>query len=768
MIREKGKLHRDGALNKTLPVLFVLLLSSTYVASSQRSSLQQLADWDFPRLNEIYMIEAYPSDVAMDKVKAGEIDTFVGAIRRDQVEELNASGWNISMNPGFHMCYLGINCRDATPNSSGVYSDYHGRTPGFELYPLNISAFRWALHLLIGDRKEALIKEGFMDPREYEPINVRLDTVVPPANKFWFSQDIPPVPYDPVEAYNVLTAAGFSNDTGYWVCPNGQEMRHMYVIELISLCPPPLIQDCVKIWNSFFGKMSDGMTDYFEWDPIDTITVGLDIIFGNRDFDIYYLGWLLTREPNYLFDLFHPSMDRSMDIEAEWGKQVNIVGLDYPPLNRLLYMLKYGEDPDTHRLITDINEMRQICYDAQWHLYNQTPYIPLYSRNYVNLYKPGLTSWVESSGYGSASHHLELPWTYCSIHWEGTPVGGSINWHVPGNVETFNPGIAKWSYEWTVLNRLYDSLIAVNPYTHEDMPWAALYWTMEPYINETENVPNGMVAKFWLRNDLYWHDGLHVTAQDVKWNWDFIKKMGETGHFTQLREVWSTYIKSKVIHDYLVEVYINTTGLWKVYNYAENALKFPKIIWEPFWNDPEGAEAFKPWDITYQDWTGNPPPADKPYLKCLIGTGPFWLDYWNEIDTAHLIKNVNYWVPPLTATANIQSPFLAPGKWMTVYIESVGHHVYNINVSTLLINETIPVDSAFPPQIGDYNDNGIPDLTVRFNKAAVMSYVLSHVDFRKFKIVKLTVSGKLYDGTPFEASDTVIIAFTPKQLILLY
>jgi hypothetical protein len=94
------------------------------------------------------------------------------------------------------------------------------------------------------------------------------------------------------------------------------------------------------------------------------------------------------------------------------------------------------------------------------------------------------------------------------------------------------------------------------------------------------------------------------------------------------------------------------------------------------------------------------------------------------------------------------------GKWVTAYIEfPEGYNVSDIDVSSILLNDTIPVNLSAPTAIGDYDNDGIPDLMVKFNRIAVCQLILS----RGIMVgnVTLTVSGKLQNGIGFEGCDTI-------------
>lgn len=74
----------------------------------------------------------------------------------------------------------------------------------------------------------------------------------------------------------------------------------------------------------------------------------------------------------------------------------------------------------------------------------------------------------------------------------------------------------------------------------------------------------------------------------------------------------------------------------------------------------------------------------------------------------------------------------------------------DINVSTILLNDTIPAMFR-PTAVGDYDDDGVPDLMVKFDRYAVINLILQNYQFiGKFGTVTLTVTGYLRDGTPFQ------------------
>jgi len=111
------------------------------------------------------------------------------------------------------------------------------------------------------------------------------------------------------------------------------------------------------------------------------------------------------------------------------------------------------------------------------------------------------------------------------------------------------------------------------------------------------------------------------------------------------------------------------------------------------------------------------------------------------------------------------------GKWITAYIElPEGYDVASINVSSIMLNDTIPAEPR-PVTIGDYDNDTIPDLMVKFDRDEVISYILANADMtqlieKRFMIVTLTITGNLNDGTQFQGSDTIKIIYKPKYMAI--
>ena len=95
-------------------------------------------------------------------------------------------------------------------------------------------------------------------------------------------------------------------------------------------------------------------------------------------------------------------------------------------------------------------------------------------------------------------------------------------------------------------------------------------------------------------------------------------------------------------------------------------------------------------------------------------------------------------------TLNLKSK----GKWVTAYIELPDDYdVNNIDVSTVMLEDQVQAEVR-PTEIGDYDNDGIADLMVKFDRQELISLL-------EVGDAELKVAGELYDGTPFEGSDTI-------------
>ena len=147
-----------------------------------------------------------------------------------------------------------------------------------------------------------------------------------------------------------------------------------------------------------------------------------------------------------------------------------------------------------------------------------------------------------------------------------------------------------------------------------------------------------------------------------------------------------------------------------------------------------------------------------------IGDTPYVFDYHQ--DNYPLMRPWNI----VQATFDIDPDTLnlrSQGQWITCYIQlPEGYDPEDIDAATILLNETIqPVlDPKYDfvtnssEYIVDHDGDGILERMVKFNRTEVASWIHDDLGI-EYGDVALTVTGELYDGTPFEGTDTIRVLF---------
>ena len=108
---------------------------------------------------------------------------------------------------------------------------------------------------------------------------------------------------------------------------------------------------------------------------------------------------------------------------------------------------------------------------------------------------------------------------------------------------------------------------------------------------------------------------------------------------------------------------------------------------------------------------------------------------------------------PVTATIDFDPDTLnlkSEGSVVTVYIYlelPPGYDVSQVDISSIRLNGAIAALDK-PTEIGDYDGDGITDLMVKFDRAAVQSVLAVGEQ------VQITITGEV-DGIAFEGRDTI-------------
>ena len=388
-------MHREKILKIAIPLLSILLLNSVYllVANAGTCNPLPLYPYDFPRLDTLYMVEAWPAATALTMALECKIDVYLGANTVAEIETLQAAGWTVTHSyGGLHYCYVGFNCRENQPPWDHMWYDYHGRTPGFNLFPLNVSSFRLALSYIIGCEKTAWLWDI------YSYIVVRNDFPMPPGFGEWRNPYILEYPEDWELALDILIENGFTytdnghpEDRTYWIryCPlRPGEVVPMKLVGGVNSASPgsdrlaspedgtmgiyvmspgadpvsvELFRRHTKKWNSFFiGEDTEGIgVSYalFHHDPVMVIGNIILTVWYNRNHDIFFLcNTFDARNPDYLYDIFHSSQD------IEGGD--NDPGIVNEGLDKMLYTVESFQMKDYELLAYNLGEEEEVYIPA--------------------------------------------------------------------------------------------------------------------------------------------------------------------------------------------------------------------------------------------------------------------------------------------------------------------------------------------------------------------------------------------------------------------
>ncbi|MFX0038839.1 MAG: hypothetical protein ACFFCY_16235 [Promethearchaeota archaeon] len=92
------------------------------------------------------------------------------------------------------------------------------------------------------------------------------------------------------------------------------------------------------------------------------------------------------------------------------------------------------------------------------------------------------------------------------------------------------------------------------------------------------------------------------------------------------------------------------------------------------------------------------------------------------------------------------------GKFITVYLEIANDYdVYDIILEEILLNDFLNFESK-PFNIGDWDNDNIPDLMIKFDRSAVICFLLT---LEPLQFWEVTITGKLFDGVKFKATSVI-------------
>ncbi|MEM9012838.1 MAG: ABC transporter substrate-binding protein [Pseudomonadota bacterium] len=371
----------------------------------------------------------------------------------------------------------------------------------------------------------------------------------------------------------------------------GDPIRQISIVTRPQAAQPAEFQ-FVNIIAQEWRKLGlDVKVDVMPWEQM------ADLVWYNRDtWDT--TGWQMVGRPErsdpdeLIFNLYHSST-------APTG--YNFLGYENSEFDSVV---------EAQRVETDADKRQELLLQAQAILAEDQPAMML--AHPQSTFAFDNTIWDASTAVDQGGIGIRNTWTFLQL----TPLGEEqdIIVNSSDNIQGINPLWISGGTDSWITELVWDRLLRIGP-DGLPQPWAAesFEWVDETTITVT------------LRDDMMWHDGEPVTAEDVKFS--FEAAMGDEAPMYKpfVGNIASIETEGNLVTFTLTEpsAAFTTASLAKL-----NLI--PKHVWEPVLTDletkDENAES-------YQEETP-------------IGSGPYRFTSWTTNEEVVLEANAEHWAAP--------------------------------------------------------------------------------------------------------------------------
>ncbi|CAB1065697.1 ABC transporter, substrate-binding protein (cluster 5, nickel/peptides/opines) [Olavius sp. associated proteobacterium Delta 1] len=260
----------------------------------------------------------------------------------------------------------------------------------------------------------------------------------------------------------------------------------------------------------------------------------------------------------------------------------NWEGLNVPELDALA---------EAQQKEMDVNKRKEIVYKAQEVIKHNQSMSVLANVQMTNAYRSDrIKNVVPMMGEGVGSF-----WT--DINMEVVQGDGYVRTGINSPLKNMNPVGAKDHLEFMELRMVYDRLFRIAP-SGKAEPWAA----------ESYKVVDPTTIELTLRQGMKFHDGMEVTAEDVKFTLDYHTQWKAPFFVEALKHLDSVETTGK----YGIRLKLKDPYAPFIPNLLGAIFILPQHIWQDI---PDKVDVADP--LNY--------PNEKP-----IGSGPFKFDYWDR------------------------------------------------------------------------------------------------------------------------------------------
>ncbi len=332
-----------------------------------------------PYVNDLLFKIYGTADVAVLALKKGDIDMFWSGIQPGYIDDLKQDkDIKIFYCKKSALYFLGFNLRTLP------FSDVNLR-----------------------QAVAVLVDKEFIISRILQEYGTRMDSIVPPGNRYWFCPDVPCYGEEGMDrndrikkAYHILHTAGYTwevppvDESGRVVPGKGIRMPDGQLMKKITILTPPADYDPHRAMSGMM--IQEWLKDLGIRALSRPMAFGalLEQVKGRHEFDAFILGYgRLSMDPDYLRNFFHSANDK----QRGW----NISGYKNPEFDRI-----------AEKSASEMNrELRQkLIHEMQKIILADVPYLPIYNPALLEaVRKDTFSGWVETlDGIGNI-------WSFCLV-----------------------------------------------------------------------------------------------------------------------------------------------------------------------------------------------------------------------------------------------------------------------------------------------------------------------------------------------------------------
>jgi ABC-type transport system substrate-binding protein len=413
--------------------------------------------------------------------------------------------------------------------------------------PLNDQTFRQALSCAVD--KQYIVDEILLGDGRILNVPISLNSIswwnscLHQANFAW--------KYNITKAGELLDAAGFDDrdDNGVRNYPvgwdgaeAGGDMDPLYVC---------IRSDDMRYDVGLYFCSQLGILDVPYEQVIGTSDVLFPIVMHDRNYHVYTGGWSLGRYSTFLYFGYHSGNFWFPDGQ-NYVTGMNKSGMpNYPKLDQYLEDIYYALSIEVAKDAT----LKAGGYGWCDLVVN----IPLWSYKSFVAWRKTLAGVVNMAGYG-----LENKYTFSNAYRIDR---GPIRMGAP-TLNQLNPLYSTWESDYAVLDRVFDTLLSVNPYDLAvDQPWAAQDWEVGTWIDANpgpgEPSTKSMVTYYLRKNLGIVEPGTgsfvrNLTAHDLEFSCWYTYAFYDGWNWGDYQDVHH----SEIIDDYTIKFYFDDASCW--------------------------------------------------------------------------------------------------------------------------------------------------------------------------------------------------------------